>query len=462
MSSAFSRLRNRIRAIVRTTTFQLTLSYSLLFGMSLSLLTIFFYWSTIGLIVRETDATLKSEITGLAEQYIEHGLDRLVNVIAHRIRTDDSGDMLYLFASRDFRPLAGNLKVWPESQPDADGWIEFVHQLDDDKRVPARARVYLLRDGLHLLVGRNIQQDEQLKQIFNRAMLIALALTLVLAAIGGYFMSNRVLERISAFTDTTGEIIDGQLDKRLATRGSGDEFDVLAGHLNEMLDRLESLVVAVRHVSDNIAHDLRTPLTRLRNRIELISRQAPSTIGEELRAAVDDADDLLSTFSSLLRIARIESGSYAAELERVDLATLIADAVELYQGVAAEKDVVLVSDIDTLLYVQGDRNLLFQGLANLLDNAVKFAPAASSVSITALKLKSGIEISIADKGPGIPAADHKRVTQRFARLDHSRTLPGSGLGLSLVKAVLELHGARFAFEDNDPGLKVRIELPAAT
>ena len=232
------RLKSRLGALARTTTFQLTLSYSLLFGISLSMLTLFFYWSTIGLIVRESDATLKSEITGLAEQYIEHGLKRLVNVIAHRIRVDDSGNMLYLFATRDKRPLAGNMRGWPSVPADSEGWVEFTHLRDDGRVIPARGRVYLLRDGLHLLVARNSEQIHQLRKVFNRAMLIALLLTLVLAAVGGMFMSSRVLNRISAFTTTTSEIIAGRLDQRLASAGSGDEFDVLAEHLNAMLDPL--------------------------------------------------------------------------------------------------------------------------------------------------------------------------------------------------------------------------------
>ena len=456
-----SGIRQRMGALVRTTTFQLTLSYSLLFGISLSLLTLFFYWSTIGLIVRETDAALKSEITGLAEQYIEHGLDRLVNVIAHRIRTDASGDMLYLFATRGKRPLAGNLRVWPDVQPDAEGWIEFVHENKDGRALPARGRVYLLRDGLHVLVARNTEQILQLKQVFNRAMLIALGLTLVLATIGGVFMSSRVLTRISAFTATTAEIIAGRLDRRVQTRGSGDEFDVLAQHLNEMLERLESLVAAVRHVSDNIAHDLRTPLTRLRNRIELASRTAPDEFKVELEAGVAEADELLATFSSLLRIARIESGSYSANLEMVDLPTLIADAVELYQGIAQEKDLVLVSDCDPGLKLTGDRNLLFQALANLLDNAIKFAPVGTAIGVNAYQHDAYLEVLVSDAGAGIPASEHKRVTQRFARLDGSRSLPGSGLGLSLVNAVVALHNGTLDFSDNDPGLKVRLRFPVA-
>lgn len=454
-------LRTRIGALVRTTTFQLTLSYSLLFGISLSLLTLFFYWSTIGLIVRETDATLKSEITGLAEQYIEHGLDRLVNVIAHRIRNDESGDMLYLFATRDNRPLAGNLRAWPQVQADQDGWVEFVHTRADGRALPARGRVYLLRDGLHLLVGRNTGQLRQLTRVFNRAMLIALGLTLVLAAVGGIFMSSRVLNRISAFTTTTAEIIDGRLDRRLATRGSGDEFDVLAQHLNAMLERLESLVAAVRHVSDNIAHDLRTPLTRLRNRIELAARAAPETLREELESGVAEADELLATFAALLRIARIESGSYSAQFASVDVTTIVTDAIELYQDVDADKNLVLVQDCDPGLTISGDRNLLFQALANLLDNAIKFAPAGSSIALTAHRDGDHLDLTVADSGPGIPAAERERVTQRFARLDSSRSLPGSGLGLSLVQAVVRLHSGELAFSDNGPGLRVRVRLPLA-
>ncbi len=452
-------LRRRLGALLRTTTFQLTLSYSLLFGISLSLLTMFFYWSTIGLLVRETDATLKSEITGLAEQYIEHGLDRLVNVIAHRIRTDESGNMLYLFASRDNRPLAGNLRTWPAVAPNSEGWIEFVHQRGNGSAVPARGRVYLLADGLQLLVGRNIRQIQQLESTFNHAMLVALALTLVLAVVGGIFMSSRVLNRISAFTTTTSEIVAGRLDRRLATHGSGDEFDVLARDLNHMLDRLESLVAAVRHVSDNIAHDLRTPLTRLRNRIELAARGAPDALRGELEAGVAEADALLATFSALLRIARIESGSYAASLESVALETLLGDAVELYQGIAQERDLVLVSDCDPGLAITGDRNLVFQAVANLIDNAIKFSPDGGAVAVDAHREGDSAVLSVSDAGPGIPAVERERVTQRFARLDQSRSLPGSGLGLSLVKAVAELHGGSLVFADNAPGLRAILRLP---
>ncbi len=454
-----ARRTNRLGVLLRTTTFQLTLSYSLLFGVSVIVLSLFFYWSTIGLLVRETDATLKAEITGLAEQYIEHGLDRLAQVIVHRIRTDSSGTMLYLFATRDNQPLAGNLREWPKVSPDSDGWVEFVHQRVDGRVVPARGRVYLLRDGLHLLVGRNIEQLQQLKAVFNRALLGGGGLIVVLATVGGLFMSNRLLARVGKFSEATGDIIAGRLESRLQDSGTGDEFDILAQHVNQMLDRLEALLAAVRHVSDNIAHDLRTPLTRLRNGIELAARGAPAELRAELETSVAEADALLATFASLLNIARIESRSYDADIEAVDLARLVEDAVELYLGLAQDKSLLLVPDIGSSLVTQGDRNLLFQAVANLLDNAIKYSPPGGAIGVTLRAENARAIIEVRDAGPGIPVGEYDRVTQRFARLDQSRSLPGSGLGLSLVKAVASLHGGELRFADNAPGLRVLMLLP---
>ncbi|MCC6710104.1 MAG: HAMP domain-containing histidine kinase [Gammaproteobacteria bacterium] len=451
----------RCGALLRTSTFQLTLFYTGLFSLSAALLAMFFYWSTIGLLVRETDATLKAEITGLAEQYIEHGLERLVQVIVHRIRNDQSGAMIYLFATRDNQPLAGNLLEWPRIEADVDGWVEFTHHRADGRDVPARARVYLLGDGLHLLVGRNIEQLRQLKQVFNRALLLGVGVIFVLATGGGLLMSNRMLKRVGAMTAATGDIIAGQLDRRLEIRGVGDEFDELASRVNIMLDRLQALLATVRHVSDNIAHDLRTPLTRLRNRIELAAREAPEALRDELEASVEDADQLLATFAALLRIARIESGSYDAEVEVLDLGTLINDANELYLGVAQDKQLSLQAEVHGQPLVRGDRNLLFQALTNLLDNAIKHSPAGAVVKVDVRTAGPDVVVEVRDAGPGIPLEERERVTQRFTRLDQSRSLPGSGLGLSLVKAVAELHKGSLGFSDNAPGLCASLRLPAA-
>ncbi len=450
---------SRFGALLRTSTFQLTLFYTGLFSMSAALLAVFFYWSTIGLLLRETDATLKAEVTGLAEQYIEHGLQRLAQVIVHRIRNDQSGAMIYLFATRDNQPLAGNLLEWPRVEADADGWVEFVHHRADGRDVPARARVYRLRDGLHLLVGRNIEQLQQLRQVFNRALLLGVGLIFVLATGGGLLMSSRLLKRVGALTAATGDIVAGQLDRRLEIRGSGDEFDELAIRVNLMLDRLAALLATVRHVSDNIAHDLRTPLTRLRNRLELAARTAPADVRDELEASVEDADHLLVTFAALLRIARIESGSYEAVLELLDVGTLVNDANELYLGVAQDKQLTLHAEVEHHAVVRGDRNLLFQALTNLLDNAIKHAPVTSRIKTVVRHDGGEVVIEVNDAGAGIPVTDYERVTQRFTRLDQSRSLPGSGLGLSLVKAVAELHHGSLSFSANAPGLCARLKLP---
>lgn len=452
----------RIRALVRTTAFRLTVSYGALMALSGVLLALFFYWSTVGALVRETDATLRTEVTGLAEQYIEHGLDRLVDVIAHRIRTDRSGDMLYAFARADGRPLAGNLRRWPDAKPDPSGWLEFTHTRADGDTILARARIYRLRDGLRLLVGRNVTPLEALEQTFRRALAIVLVLTLVLGLGGGIFMSSRVLRRVGDFTAVTREVVDGRLDRRLTARSPGDEFDVLAEHLNTMLDRLQSLIAAVQHVSDNIAHDLRLPLTRLRNRLELAAREAGPDTARELEGALAEADALLATFAALLRIARIEAGSYPAAFARVDIGLLLGDALELYAEVARERDVSLVRDGGDGLAVDGDRNLLFQAVVNLIDNAVKFAPDGSRISVGAHERAGRVRIEVADGGPGIPDEQRERVTGRFVRLDESRSRPGSGLGLSLVQAVATLHGGGLTFADNAPGLRAALDAGPVT
>ena len=297
-------------AFARTTTFQLTISYTVVFGISLSVLALFFYWSTIGVVVRETDRIVEEEVRVLSKVYRERGLDWLIKTLSVRARL--TRKMLYQFASPDGQPLAGNLKSWPIAETNEDGWVEFTYVLPQSEVVvPARGRISRLPDGVQFLVARNIEEISQIKNVFKRSLQVVISLTIIFALVGGLYMSRRVLRRIAAFTKATGEIVDGGLNRRLESRLTGDEFDVLAEHLNEMLDKIESLVGTVRHVSDNIAHDLRTPLTRLRNKIEVVAASSPESLRAELESSVADADELLLTFASLLRIARIESGTYS-------------------------------------------------------------------------------------------------------------------------------------------------------
>ena len=270
-----------------------------------------------------------------------------------------------------------------------------------------------------------------------------------------------MLQRLDSFTTVTADIMQGKLSRRIEETGTLDEFDVLARHLNSMLERLETLVSGVRHVSDNIAHDMRTPLTRLRNKIEGISRKLEGDSQLEVEECAAEADELLNMFSSLLRIARIESGSYGGEFESIDMAVIATDAIELYQGSAEEKAVVIVPEVDEAAHLQGDRHLLFQLLANLIDNAVKYTLDGTSIGIIVEKNLEEVIVVVADNGPGVAAVDYERMSGRFVRLDPSRSLPGSGLGLSLVKVVADLHKATIHFSDNRPGLRVEIRFPVS-
>ncbi len=406
--------------------------------------------------LRETDEILNSEHQVLSKVYRERGIEWLAKSLSVRAKVNQK--MLYQFSTLDNRPLAGNLREWPSVSPSEKGWIEFDYIVPGtEEYVPARGRVYPLPDGVQLLVAMNVEEITQIKKVFNRSLQVGLGLTLLFALVGGIFMSRRVLRRVSEFTTSTAQIVDGRLGERLTSRETGDEFDVLARHVNEMLDRLETLVGAVRHVSDNIAHDLRTPLTRLRNRIETASLGAPDAVKTELEASVVDADELLRTFSSLLKIARIESGSYKPSFERIDLAPLIFDAVDLYQGLAHEKGLTIVTDCDPATLIYGDKNLLFQVLSNLVDNAVKYSPEGGAVSLIGRRDGDHAEVIVVDVGSGIPENEREHVLERFSRLDQSRSLPGSGLGLSVVSAVVKAHDGQLIFEDNNPGLKVVVK-----
>jgi len=463
----------RARVILSSFTFRLALLYALLVGVSVVILLGFIYWSTAGFMARQTDATIGAEIGGLAEQYRRNGLGTLSTVIAERVARDPRGASVYLLADADYQPLVGNLHAWPTAEPDANGWVEFrlrepVPGATDGATVEhaARAKVFRLRGGLRLLVGQDVRELTATRDLIQDALGWGLAITAGLALLGGWLMSASVVRRIEAINEVGREIMDGDLSRRVPHDGSGDEFDQLAVNLNRMLGRIEALMASVRQVSDNIAHDLRTPLSRLHTKLsELRDTGLPAESAAEVDAAINDAEELLSAFNALLRIARVESGSRRSAFADLDLAPLLLDVAELYEPLAAEKcqtlEVVPESADAPGLTVQGDRDLLFQALANLLDNAIKYTPDGGGIRMRAARAGSGIEISVADSGPGIPEALRGKVLQRFYRIDQSRSAPGHGLGLSLVQAVAQLHSAELRLEDAAPGLQVVLRLPVS-
>jgi hypothetical protein len=319
------------------------------------------------------------------------------------------------------------------------------------------------------LVGRDLDERERLYHIVLAAGRWSVAIVIVLGLAGGFFVSRRVLRRVDAMTETTKTIMEGDLSERLPVAGTGDEIDRLAQNLNDMLERIEALMQGLKEVSDNIAHDLKTPLTRLRNRSEQALRTAnnDAEYRAALEATIEESDGLIRTFNALLMIARAESGQARQDMNEFDAAEIAHDIGELYEPLAEEKGIAFKVEADTAAPVKGNRELVSQALANLVDNAIKYAelqPGAANgakpeIVVRALTNGDRIVLSVADTGPGIPEADRSRAVERFVRLEQSRSQPGSGLGLSLASAVARLHGGELTLEDNHPGLKSVIALP---
>jgi hypothetical protein len=457
--------------LLRTTAFKLTLVYLGIFVLFAASLLAYFALNTRRLITEQITATVNREVNGLSEQYGQGGLRRLVTVVD--VRSRRPGSSLYLVTTPSGEGLAGNVGSLEPGVLDRPGWLETnYHRLESPEGADHRAlvRVVQLPGGFHLLVGRDLDERERLFGIVVNAGQWSLALVIVLGLLGGFFVSRRVLSRIDAMTGTAQTIMAGDLSGRLPVAGTGDELDRLADNVNAMLDRIEALMRGLKEVSDNIAHDLKTPLTRLRNRCEQALRSATgeASYRAALESTIAESDDLIRTFDALLMIARAESGQARENMTEFDASEIARDVGELYEPVADEKGIALKIDAPAAAPVRGNRELVSQALANLIDNAIKYAGPNGKVNGVPAEIvvRAGddgerITLSVADRGPGISDADRGRVVERFVRLEQSRSEPGSGLGLSLASAVARLHGGELKLEDNHPGLRTTIALPRA-
>ena len=457
--------------LLRTTAFKLTLVYLGIFVLFAASLLAYFALNTRRLITEQITATVNGEVNGLSEQYGQGGLRRLVIVVD--VRSRRPGSSLYLVTTPSGEGLAGNVGSLEPGVLDRPGWLETnYHRLESPEGTEHRAlvRVVQLPGGFHLLVGRDLEERERLFAIVVNAGQWSLALVIVLGLIGGFFVSRRVLSRIDAMTGTAQTIMAGDLSGRLPVAGTGDELDRLADNVNAMLERIEALMRGLKEVSDNIAHDLKTPLTRLRNRCEQALRSATgeTSYRAALESTIAESDDLIRTFDALLMIARAESGQARDNMTEFDASEIARDVGDLYEPVADEKGIALKIDAPAAAPVRGNRELVSQALANLIDNAIKYAGPSGKVNGVPAEIvvKAGndgerITLSVADRGPGIPDADRGRVVERFVRLEQSRSESGSGLGLSLASAVARLHGGELKLEDNHPGLRTTIALPRA-
>jgi signal transduction histidine kinase len=449
--------------LLRSTSVRLALGYALLFIVSSALLLGVLWWRTADYLDKATEAVIVADTRAIGDRLRDFGLPGAMQAIAERLRRAPDERAVYLMTDPGRNVVSGNLSAWPIDVGTRLGWYQ-VGLVREDRRHATRVLHVLLPGNYHLLVGRDVEDRQALRaQIFN-ALAWASAMAVLLAVAGGLLVRRSVLGRIEQINRTTTGIVRGDLSQRVSTSGAGDEFDQLALTINGMLVQIQQLIEGLQSTSHAIAHDLRTPLAELRGRLEGLLR-APrdaAAVRAEVQEAVADVDRVIGIFNALLRLAQIDSGARGSGFRRIDLRGLAAEAAELYRPIVEERAASLALEMpDEPLMIDGDPLLIAQAVGNLLDNAAKVAPADSAVTLSLERVDGRVEITVADRGPGIPDAEKPRVTERFFRGDASRNTPGTGLGLSLVAAVMRLHGGALAFEDNHPGLRARLVLAAA-
>jgi signal transduction histidine kinase len=449
------------RGLFRSAGFRFGAIYALLLAISATALALFLWWATAGLLDRQTEAAINADAQGLAERWADGGLPALVVTIEDRLAQNIDDDAIYLLADANMKRVAGNLASWPPSVTEAGPWYELPVMRAGIKSL-ANVQRYDLPAGFHLLIGRDVQVRAQLRALLTDALLWAVVVVLLMATVGALVVRNLFRRTLANVSATATAIAGGDFAQRVKLSGRGDEFDQVAEVINDMLDRIGRLMDGVRQVSNAIAHDLRTPITRARTRLEDAALHAETP--DDLRAAIEratmDLDGIVAVFQALLRIAEIEAGSRRSSFARLDLAPLLAEIADLYSALAEDRDIVLTLETPPTVPAYSDKAMIQQAIANLVDNAVKFSPQGGTVRVSA-SVSTKIIIIVSDQGPGIAVEEREKATDRFYRGESARSTPGSGLGLSLVLAVAQLHGGELRLEDNHPGLRAVLILPLA-
>lgn len=458
---------SNFQLLLKTSAFRMSLVYALLFSLVAAIALSIIYWVAAEQIKRQTDERLQLETDVLMNRYHSGRFDALEQTIQRR--NADSSTTFFIYALLDRRGREINKSFKPEyiSQDRRQAYStmplgQISHLIPEkQKQDPARVLLTILPTKHLLLVGADLNQQKHLLNKIFTVVVIAIVIIFTLALLGGILMGRSVLKRIDAVRQTAGEIIEGDLTQRMPFTRRNDEFDRLSIVLNRMLNRLEKSMKSMREVTDNLAHDLRTPLNRLRNRLELTQLKNPSTVDYQKaqQEAIEDVDNLICTFNSLLNIAQTESGVKRTELEAFDVSELMNGLGELYEVVAEEENITFDYHVEENLMAQGNQQLLAQAMTNLLDNAVKYTPDNGHIELRVKAAKDNLVITVSDTGLGIPEDQREHVFKRFVRLDNARSTVGNGLGLSLVKAVMDTHDAEITLSDNNPGLRVEVKLP---
>ncbi len=451
----------------RSTSFRLLAWYAAVFGTSVAILLFIVYWITLAALDQQLSESVERETQVLVELYRGRGLDRVVRAIQLRVVDLRPPRRYYLLQDADGERIAGNL---PPIEPIEGEIVLPVSYLFPGGRskadnpadaYPILAQGHRLENGEFLLVGENRYRAVKAQEAIVRAFGWGIAIMVLLAAGGGAALGVGFLRRIEEINRTTRSIMDGDLSKRVPASGGGDEMDQLAVNLNAMLDRIQVLMESLKRVSDDIAHDLRMPLSRLRQRLEAARATAGPDGDAVVEQSIAELDAILETFSALLRISQIESGARRAAFSDVSLGQIVSTVSETYAPVAEDSSQQLKTVVASVPSIHGDRELLTQMMANLIENPIRHCPAGVQITVR-LEHEAGMPtLCVADTGPGIPASEREKVFRRFYRLEASRTTPGSGLGFALVKAIADLHGASVELSDNHPGLRVTVRFPAA-
>ncbi|MBB6408149.1 sensor histidine kinase [Mesorhizobium sangaii] len=483
-----------VPAIMKTTAARLSALYLLLFALCAVLLVFYMTSLSARMLTAQTQETINDEVLGLARAYQRGGLPILVRVVEQRSR--QPGANLYLIADANGQILTGNVQSLEPGVLETEGWTNspFSYQrfgegeLERQRNLPADqsttqsdpneaqaqgekghnaiALVLRLPNQMIMLVGRDLGEPERFRAVIRRALMLALGMMGLGGLLIWFFVGRAALKRIDSVSEASRRIMGGDLSGRLPVTGAGDEFDRLSENLNSMLARIATLNEGLKQVSDNIAHDLKTPLTRLRNRAEatLAGKHKTTDYRQALEGTIAESDQLIKTFNAILMISRLEAGYSSENTNRVDLAEAVRDVVELYEPVAEEAGVSLETDVRETVFVNGNRELIGQALSNIVDNAIKYSTdsnAQPAVRVAVERIGTEVRLSVVDNGHGIPDdGDRSRATERFVRLEKSRSQPGSGLGLSLAKAVMTFHNGRLDLLPGDPGLSVVMSFPS--
>lgn len=458
----------KLNLLVKTFTFRLGLVYVGLFGLSATLLFAFIYTFAMNYLEQQINDSIRQQYIHLANEYREGGSYNVEQRIKEFITTDDEGTSIYLLVNRDFEKLAGNLNEWPAKAKsigifEKEGrWVRFhIEAMRDVDGIEVQAAIIALSPYRHLLVGQSLQNIAKIEQTIMQTFWASLALTLVMAFVGALVMTRSVMGRLSVINRSASTIMGGHLSVRIPFTAGGDEFDDLSANLNLMLDRIEMLLKSLSEFANNIAHDLRSPLTRIINRMDAglrtLDKQHASY--ELMEKNVRDLQELVATFNAILKISELEANTEFRRFEPCDLKPMLDNLTEFYEPYAADKRIAFTNHVSDTALVHGEKHLLAQAFANLIDNAIKFTPEGGHIDISCKNDASGVDVVIADSGPGIPAEYRGKVFEKFFRLEQSRNTKGNGLGLSLVAAVANIHNAAISLEDNCPGLKVIFSIP---